>query len=80
MQRLIVKVNMPYLEIYGHEALRDLVYGWLGTPLEVGDRVRVPPTPLMPNESYVGVVVSTDASGSNYQGPVKELLGKVPRT
>lgn len=81
MQRLIVTVNMPYLrEVYGHESLRDLVYGWSGKPLEVGDRVRIPPTPLMPNESYIGVVVSTDASSSEDTGPVKELLGKIPRT
>lgn len=77
MQRVIVKVVMPYLSIWRHETERDLAYGWSGEPLEVGDKVRCPPTPLMPNENYIGVVVSTDASTIGYQGPVKELLGKV---
>lgn len=74
-QRVVVQAYLPHVEQFGWNPNNDLVYGWPGGPLEVGDLVRCPGTNLQPS-GWAAIVVSLDASGHPYKGPVRMLLGK----
>lgn len=65
--RVVVLINFPHLEKYGHESTRELVYG-CGFSVKVGDLVSCPPTKLHPKRT-TGVVISLSSNG--YRGPVK---------
>lgn len=74
-QRVVVQAYLPHVTQFGWNPNNDLVYGWPGGPLEVGDLVRCPGTNLQPS-GWAAIVVSLDASGHPYKGPVRMLLGK----
>lgn len=76
-RRVIVVAHLPHLKEYGHEPTRELVYGCTFAVAE-GDRVLCPPTPLRP-KPFEALVVSLDASGHPYKGPVKNLLRNLTR-
>lgn len=65
--RIVVLINFPHLEKYGHESTRELVYG-CSFSVKVGDLVSCPPTRLHPKRTN-GVVISLGNNG--YKGPVK---------
>lgn len=76
-RRVVVMASTDYISVEtGPVPVSELVYGWPGGPLAVGDVVLCPPTPWM-SAPFEAIVVSLDASGHPYKGPVKDLLGKV---
>ena len=74
-QRVIVQAYMEHVQQYGWNPNADLVYGWPGGPLAVGDLVLCPGTNLKP-DGWKAIVTNLDASGHPYKGPVRMLLGK----
>lgn len=74
-KRVIVQVYLSHVKQYGRDPNQDLVYGWPGGPLAVGDLVACPGTGFKPS-GWAGIVVSLDPSGHPYKGPVRMLLGK----
>ena len=74
-QRVVVEAYLPHVQQYGWNPSASLVYGWPGGPLAVGDLVLCPGTSLQP-AGWKAIVVSLDASGHPYKGPVRMLLGK----
>ena len=77
-ERILVMAHLPHLKDYGHDPNRELVYRWAGGPIEVGDLVECPPTPLRP-KPFTAIVTSLDASRHPYKGPVKTISKKVEK-
>lgn len=67
--RITVLLELPHLKDYGRDPVVQLVYG-CRFPVQVGDLVRCPPTPLY-SKWTTGQVVSLD--GGQYRGPVKQV-------
>lgn len=65
--RITVMVELPHLKRYGHQPTREMTYG-CSFPVQVGDLVRCPPTPLYGHWT-TGVVTALEANG--YCGRVK---------
>lgn len=65
--RITVMLDLPHLKRYGHQTTRELTYG-CSFPVQVGDVVRCPPTPLYGHWT-TGVVTALEANG--YRGRVK---------
>lgn len=66
--RIIVMLNLPYLEDYGMPTIIYPTYGCT-FPVAIGDQVLCPPTPRGDGSWNVGIV--TALNGGDYKGPVK---------
>ena len=73
--RVLVQAHLPHVEQWNRDPNVDLVYLWPGGPLQVGDLVICPPTPLH-GATFVAIVTSLDASSHPYKGPAKYLIGR----
>jgi hypothetical protein len=76
-RRVVVMASTGYMNRFeGKVPVSELVYRWPGGPLAVGDMVLCPPTPWL-SAPFEAMVVSLDASGHPYQGPVKSIMRKI---